>query len=71
MEIERLKNEISSLKDELIASVKAIASLKDEIIISKDEIIISTKANNLLNQKVSNLEKEIERIINKRLSSSN
>ncbi len=56
MEIERLKIEISSLKDELIASVKANSSFKDEII--------------NLNQKVSHLEKEMEKLINKRLSSS-
>jgi hypothetical protein len=63
MEIERLKIEISSLKDELIASVKANSLLKDEI-------INSTKEVNLLNQKVSNLEKEMDKFINKRLSSS-
>jgi hypothetical protein len=56
MEIERLKWENSSLKDELIASVKANSSLKDEII--------------NLNQKVNNLEKEMDKLINKRLSSS-
>jgi hypothetical protein len=54
MEIERLNIEISSLKDELIASIKANSSLKDEIINSNKE---NQSIKDFLNQKVYNLEK--------------
>ncbi len=55
--MERLKSENSSLKDELIASVKENSTLKSEII--------------SINKKLNQLEKEIDTLINnKRLSSS-
>jgi hypothetical protein len=63
MELEELKNEISIYQKENSALKDANSSLKDEI-------ITSFKENKLLNQKLTNLEKEMEKIINKRLSSS-
>jgi hypothetical protein len=63
MELEKLKNEISIYQKENSALKDANSSLKDEI-------ITSFKENKLLNQKLTNLEKEMEKIINKRLSSS-
>jgi septal ring factor EnvC (AmiA/AmiB activator) len=58
IDMERLKSENSSLKDELIASVKENSTLKSEII--------------SINKKLNQLEKEIDTLINnnKRLSSS-
>ena len=62
MELEKLKNEISIYQKENSALKDANSSLKDEI-------ITSFKENKLLNQKLTNLEKEMEKIIIKRLRS--